>query len=584
MTLSVGLPETFDLNGVFVLGPARRVGDSLVYPARVGHDRVQLREYWPADLFYRTAGHGAVAVQSGLDQPLSEGRERFMAVTRALEVFEHPFTPPSTGFEANGTAYRVTRSGRRTLGEILAFGETLPGNTILRLAIGLADGLEAVHAAGLLHLDVQPHTVAPGDAGIELTGFSTDRRPLMKPAGRQDGLITPGYSPIELHDGTAKDALGPCTDIHAASALLRRLIVGADFIRGEQALRLTDAPLAWPSHDVPPALIKAIEAGLKVHPEDRPVSVAAWRAGWPACHDLDDAWRALAARAAPPSGSQPPESEPVPQPAKATAPAAPVEAIIIPPVPVPPPPPPPPAPPQPPPAAKPAPTAPSTLGPGPSSLAPAPAPGQTLPAPAPKKKNEFIRVLLSIAVVLAVGVAAMRYLVQPAVEAETVNTYYVTRGVRVRPAPSTANRPVTELRRGEQVRGSLVVGDDNRTKWLKLKDGPHRGQYVWERNLSLTPRPALASTASASLTVQEPGQIRAEPRDDARVVGGLGFGDTVQVQGTTADGWSELALSQGGGVGYVRSNTLGDVRAKSHDPETAYEPMANDPDLTDPPQ
>lgn len=582
MTLSVGLPETFDLNGVFVLGPARRVGDALVYPARVGHDRVQLREYWPADLFYRTAGHGAVAVQSSLDQPLSEGRERFMGVTRALEAFEHPFAPPSTGFEANGTAYRVTRTGRRTLGELLAFGETLPGKAVVRLAAALADVLEAVHAAGFLHLDIQPHTVAPGDDGIELTGFSTDRRSLMKPAGRQDGLVTPGYSPIELHDGTAEDALGPYTDIHAASALLRRLIVGADFIRSEQVLRLTDAPLAWPSHDVPPELIKAIEAGLKVHPEDRPASVEAWRAGWPARPAIDDAWRALAARAAPPPGSAPPEPQSSPPPA---GPAVRVEPIIIPPAPTPSPAPvPAPAPVVTPASVPPSPPA-ATPGVGPSSLAPAAASaGLTLSPAPPKKKNEFFRVLLSIAVVLAVGVAAIRYLVQPAVEAETVNTYYVTRGVRVRPAPSTANRPVTELRRGEQVRGSLVVGDDNRTKWLKLKDGPHRGQYVWERNLSLTPRPALASTASATLTVQEPGQIRAEPRDDARVVGGLGFGDSVQVQGTTADGWSELALSQGGGVGYVRSNTLGDVRAKSHDPETAYEPLAIDPDFTDPPQ
>ena len=67
-------------------------------------------------------------------------------------------------------------------------------------------------------------------------------------------------------------------------------------------------------------------------------------------------------------------------------------------------------------------------------------------------------------------------------------------------------------------------------------------------------------------------------------MGGLGFGDPVQVQGTTADGWSELALSQGGGVGYVRSSTLGEVRAKSHDPGTAYEPLDQDPDLTDAPQ
>lgn len=570
MTLSVGLPETFDLQGVFVLGPARRVGDSLVYPARIGPDRVQLREYWPADLFYRTAAHGAVPVQALLDEPLREGRNRFVEVTRALERFQHPSTPPTTGFEANGTAYRVTRTGRRTLGEILAYGETLSGDVILRLADALADSLAAVHGAGLLHLDLQPNTVAFAEDGVELTGFSSDRRGLMKPAGRQDGLITPGYSPIELHDGTAQDPLGPYTDIHAASALLRRLIVGADFLRNEQGLRLVDGPLAWPAHTVPPALIAAIEAGLRVHPEDRPASVAAWRAAWPVCPPTGEAWRALVARGAlsPDAGDPAPTSD-TPPPTKAED--APVAGpIIVPPVPAPEPEPEPP-----PPVAPPPPTPNATPVPGSSSLAP--------PPPA-RKPNEFVRVLLSIAVVLIVGVTATRYLIQPAVEAERVATYYVTRGVRVRPAPSTANRPVTELRRGEQVRGTLVVGDDDRTRWLKLTEGPHRGKYVWERNLSPTPRPALASTRSTTLMVQEPGQIRAEPQDDARVVGGLGFGDTVQVQGTTADGWSELALSQGGGVGYVRSSTLGDVRMKSHDPETAYEATPADPDFTELPQ
>lgn len=557
MTLSVGLPRGFELNGVTIGGPGRRVGDSLVYPATVGHDAVQLREYWPADLCYRTAGRGAVAAQQALEQPLADGRERFTALTRALDAFEHPFVPRSTGFEWSGGAYRVEETGRKTLGQILAAGETLPGSAILRLAAGLADALEAVHAAGFLHLDIQPHTVALSEGGIELTGFSTDRRPLMKPAGRQDGLVTPGYSPIELHDGTLGDALGAWTDIHAASALLRRMIVGRAFIDNEQGLRLEDAPLEWPDTDAPRSVITAVEAGLRVHPEDRPQSVEAWRKGWPPRGAIDDQWKALALRgglpgiagaaAAATAAAAAAAAATTPKPTVEAPPAPKPEAIIVPP---------------------------TTPGAGPTS-APGLAPGDIgpippLPATTRKKPNDFLRVLLVIGVLLAAILGAMHYLVKPAVEAEQSTPYYVTRGVRVRPAPSTNNRPLTELRRGEVVRGHPVAGADG-AQWLKVVEGPHRGQYVWLRNLSAKPRPALAATTSTTLGVQEPGAVLAEPREGAASVGTLNFADTVQVQGTTADGWSELALKEGG-VGYVKSSTLGEVRAKSHDPESAYEP------------
>jgi hypothetical protein len=540
MSLSVGLPEGLELNGVVVTGPARRVGDSLVYPAVVGQDRVQLREYWPADLFYRTAAKGGVAAQQAFEAPLAHGRARFTDLTRRLEAFAHPFVPRSTGFEANGCAYRVTETARKPLGQVLSAAETLPASVVHRLAAGLADALEAAHQHGLLHLDVQPQTVAVADIGIELTGFCTDRRPLMKPAGRQDGLVSPGYSPIELHDAALQDPLGPSTDIHAASALLRRLIVGRAFLDGEQALRLADAPLDWPSgHGVAPEIIAAIEAGLKVHPEDRPLTVAAWRRDWPSRPPVDDAWRALASRGSgvalvPPEPAAPPHPSGI-----APLPSTPQTPASAPPM-------------------APTPATPAAPGLKPDDLAPLP----PLPSMAPKKKgNDFLRVLLVIGALLAAGLVFMNYAVKPAVEAERSQTWYVTRGVRVRPAPSTANRPLTELRRGEQVRGHPVAGEDGASQWLKVTAGPHRGQYVWLRNLSTTARPALASSRSEKLFALEAVQLRAEPRDGAAAAGALKTGDAVQVQGTTADGWSELALSQGG-VGYVRSSALGELRQK----------------------
>jgi uncharacterized protein YgiM (DUF1202 family) len=155
----------------------------------------------------------------------------------------------------------------------------------------------------------------------------------------------------------------------------------------------------------------------------------------------------------------------------------------------------------------------------------------------------------------------MNYAVKPAVEAEPSRTWYVTRGVRVRPAPSTDNRPLTELRRGEQVRGHPVSGGEGASQWLKVTAGEHRGQYVWLRNLSTSARPALSSSRAEKLFALEDVQLRAEPRDEAPGAGSLKTGDAVQVQGVTRDGWSELALTQGG-VAYVRSSALGELRQK----------------------
>ncbi|MBX7249903.1 MAG: hypothetical protein K1X35_12775, partial [Caulobacteraceae bacterium] len=203
-------------------------------------------------------------------------------------------------------------------------------------------------------------------------------------------------------------------------------------------------------------------------------------------------------------------------------------------------------------------TPPPPAGPRAPDLAPQP----PLPAAAPRRKgNDFLRVLLVVGLLLAGGLAVLNYAVKPAVEAERAETWYVTRGVRVRPEPSTDNRPLTELRRGEQVRGHPVDGDDGASRWLKVTEGEHRGQYVWLRNLSTTPRPSLDSSRPEKLYALEDVQIRAEPREGADAAGGLKTGDAVQVQGVTDDGWSELALTQGG-VGYVRASSLGELRQK----------------------
>lgn len=555
MTVSVPLRQGFAIGGVIVDGPARRVADGLTYRATQDGKAVLLQEYWPADLYYRTAGQGAVAASRVFEPGLNAGRAAFEALSAKLERLDGAFIPKSRGFSADGTAYRVVSFPGRTLAEALEPGETLSAVAVQRLAHGLADALEKVHAAGLLHLDIQPETVAATGAGVALVGFATDRRPLMPVAGRQDGLVTPGYAPLELHDGSAEDPIGPFTDIHAASALLRGLILGPLFER-ERSLRLADEDLTWPNAGIPQPLLDAIEAGLRVHPEDRPQDIAAWRAGWPVRPDADDDWKDLAARSAVAGLAVPPPPDP--------------EPLTLKPKPEPRP--------EPKPEPKPEPAA-ATGAAGPTIVRPTSAQAHAAPTipPVKKKGGDFFRVLLSIGVVLAIAVAAMRWL-GPAAEEAGAATYYVTRGVKVRPGPSTANAAVTELRRGEAVRGKVVVGDDRETRWLKVLSGPHKGRFVWVRNLSTSPRPPLSQTAAATEFMQNAGPALAEPRDDAARVQEFGRGDAVRVQGRTLAGWSEVALPRGG-VGYVRSDRLGGPLVKERSEESDWEGV-DDPDAT----
>lgn len=546
MTVSVPLREGFEIGGVNIEGPARRAADGLVYRARENGRAVLLHEFWPADLYYRTAGQGAVAASRVFEAGLAEGRAAFEALSARLQRLDSPHVPKSRGFAAEGTAYRVADFAGRTLAEVLADGETLSPVAVQRLAHGLADALAEIHGKGLFHLDLQPETVAVTGEGVALVGFSTDRRPLMPVAGRQDGLVTPGYAPVELHDGSGEDEVGPFTDIHAASALLRRLIIGPRF-EAERTLRLQDFALSWPDAGAgyPRDLLEAIEAGLMVHPEDRPADVAAWRSAWPPRPDADDDWRDLAARsavaAAAPPETSPPEAEPAPPPKPEPAPA-----------------------PEPAPKPAPAPAAPAPKpapSPGPSIVQPTSAqahaakPTSAAPAAPKRKGGDFFRVLISIGVVLAVVVLAMRY-VGPMAEEASAATYYVTRGVKVRPEPSTANAAVTELRRGDEVRGKIVVGDDRETRWLKVLTGPHKGRYVWSRNLSTDRRPALTQSGAATLFARAAAIAYAEPREGSSQVQHYAAGTAVRIQGRTADGWSEAALPNGG-VGYVRSDLLG---------------------------
>lgn len=177
----------------------------------------------------------------------------------------------------------------------------------------LAEALEALHTAGVVHGDLSPRAVLIDGGEVRLTGFMVDRRPFFRLLRGQQGLVEPGYAPPEAHDGALRHPIGPAADLYAASALLQRLLTGHAPPAANLAARVA-GDNAWPNGVVVSAGLRAgIEAGLAPTAADRPANAAAWLAGLDLGPEPEESpWFDGLAEAppAPPSPELDPETDP----------------------------------------------------------------------------------------------------------------------------------------------------------------------------------------------------------------------------------------------------------------------------------
>ncbi|HEY0324391.1 MAG TPA: hypothetical protein VGC46_00250 [Allosphingosinicella sp.] len=295
---------------VHVISPIGRVGDGLVYAARDGLTRLRLREYAPLGVVRRRSDGTLEPADEKLTAAWQDGLAQFLAKGDALAAIRHPGIAPILATRPGG--YLIGEPVGEPLSAALAPGLKLSAYEIQLLARDLAAALAEVHARGLAHFDVSPDTVSIASGAVQLTDFAVDNRPFLPLLESQHGLVRPGYSPIELHDGTLAEPLGPRADVYAASALVFRLITGRDPAPWQERWRDPDASELPDQESYPPAFLAAIRQGMAVEPEQRFADAASW----------------LAAMGPPPAPPIAPlkrdlPPEPVPEPVPITAPPPP---------------------------------------------------------------------------------------------------------------------------------------------------------------------------------------------------------------------------------------------------------------------
>lgn len=126
--------------------------------------------------------------------------------------------------------------------------------------------------------------------------------------------------------------------------------------------------------------------------------------------------------------------------------------------------------------------------------------------------------------------------------------YFVVADANIRDrATSIGTRVVRKENRGSMLRGTVEIGEDGRTQWLKLSDN---SGFVALSNLSSNQPPRLAQTFNnRPFTSAVDVPLHAAPDDSSPVLETMPYGKSFFLAGITDNGFIEAKRAKGG-VGY----------------------------------
>jgi eukaryotic-like serine/threonine-protein kinase len=203
-----------------------------------------------------------------------EFRGRFQREVAVARRVSHQYTAPVIDADLDGpvpwlaTAYVSGPS----LADAVAEHGPLPAGSVLRLAAGLAEGLSAIHAAGVVHRDLKPSNVLLASDGPRVIDFGIS---LAGEGGAltRTGLVvgSPGFMSPEQADGRE---VGPASDIFSLGAVLTFAATGeGPFGTGSSMTlvhRLVVGQLALDR--VPAEMRPLVERCLAADPRERPTA------------------------------------------------------------------------------------------------------------------------------------------------------------------------------------------------------------------------------------------------------------------------------------------------------------------------
>ncbi len=254
-------------------------GFSSVYLARQRSDQhqVAIKEYLPRRLAHRTWKNHIVPNSDETKALFLRGKTLFIEEAKALTKLKHPnIVEVLNFFSENSTVYLVmTYDYGKNLGFYIKDKKRkLSDEFLLAVFPTLLKGINTIHDAHLLHLDIKPENILirPGPDPLLLDFGAV--HPYPKTDQWKPGkVLTKGFSPPEQYP--ADGDVGPWSDIYAIGATIRTCIEGRPPPPSpDRALDDKLAPAAKifkRKHTMP--LLEIIDAAMEIEPSNRPQSI-----------------------------------------------------------------------------------------------------------------------------------------------------------------------------------------------------------------------------------------------------------------------------------------------------------------------
>ena len=243
------LPKGYKLGEYLIEKVLGHGGFGITYLARDTQlsSMVAIKEFFPRSVASRGEEYTIRPFTSGVED-FRWGLQEFLKEAQALAKFKHNHIVRVLRFvEANGTAYMVMEYEQgESLGVYLKrSGGYLNEQMLLSVFIPVLSGLQAVHDAGLLHLDIKPDNIYLRTNGQPmLIDFGSSRQAKGESESNGKIALTPAYSAIEQYPDIGDK--GPWTDVYSMGATLYRCVTGqppADSLKRYQSVQNKQADL-----------------------------------------------------------------------------------------------------------------------------------------------------------------------------------------------------------------------------------------------------------------------------------------------------------------------------------------------------
>ena len=201
-------------------------------------------------------------------------RARFAGEVSAARKVSGIFTAPVVDADLDGPIPWLATSyiAGPSLGDAVAERGPMPAALVLRLAAGLAEGLAAIHTAGVVHRDLKPANVLLAEDGPRLIDFGISRS-MESTSLTRTGIVvgSPGFMSPEQAEGRS---VGPPSDVFSLGAVLTFAATGeGPFGEGSTVALLYRVVTSEPNtREVPAEIRPVIEYCLAKDPRQRPTA------------------------------------------------------------------------------------------------------------------------------------------------------------------------------------------------------------------------------------------------------------------------------------------------------------------------